>query len=473
MRLCIIFTVFVWLLSACSQEQAAAIMAFGKVQKAPSIKNPQEVTIVTVARPDTYYLNADNHYAGLEYDLAELFSTKFAPEYKIKFLVVDNVAEVLPTLASGKADIAAAGLASSYSAKLNIRFSQPYYTTQPVLVYNKNFNKRPMLTKLGENKSLEIVAETGFSDDLLKIKRQDPDLNWLENSEHNQESLLSKVAQGKLDYTIANSHLVNLMQNFYPNLQVAQQIGEPEKVAWAFSPKADKRLILKVNQYFTSIKNNGQLRNLLDRHYGHAERLNESDITRFLNLAETVLPDYKPLFKEAASETGLNWRLLAALSYRESHWDANNTSPTNVRGIMMLTENTASELGVSDRLDPEQSIPAGAKYIARLKSLFPKTIPDQDRTYFALAAYNIGFSHVQDARILAKRLKLNPDSWADIKRTLVLLNDPKYYKTVKGGYASGGAPVIFVETVRSYQKILEKYQPSKMQILSGYFMAAK
>lgn len=473
MRLTIIFTIFIFLLTACSKEQVESVMVFGKVQRAPTVQHPQEVVVVTYSGSDTYYLNADNQYTGLEHDLAQLFSSKYAPEYKVKFLVVDHISEVLPALAQGKADIAAAALPVSTLKAQQFSTAPAYYETQPLLVYNKSLNEKPAKLHLPSEKKLAVSKDAGLKDDLNILSVKNPELTWFEDQNNNPETLLSEVANGHLDYTVANSHLVNLMQNFYPDLQEAFPIGKPEKIAWALGNNIDARLQKKIDQFFVSIKKDGQLRNLLDRHYGHTERLAENDITHFLTLAETELPKYKHLFKKAAAETGLNWRLLAALSYRESHWDANNTSPTNVRGLMMLTENTAEAMGVTDRLDPTQSIPAGAKYILELKSLFPKTIPDQDRTYFALAAYNIGFSHVQDARTLAKRLKLNPDSWSDIKRTLVLLSDPTYYNTVKNGYASGGAPVILVETVRSYQNILEKYQPSKMQMLSRYFTAAK
>ncbi len=138
---------------------------------------------------------------------------------------------------------------------------------------------------------------------------------------------------------------------------------------------------------------------------------------------------------------------------------------------MMLTEGTADLMGVTDRLDPRQSIPAGAKYILKLKETIPDRIPEPDRTYMALAAYNIGYAHVEDARVLAKRFKLNPDSWADVKKTLVMLNNPEYYSTVKYGYASGGAPVIFVESIRSYQRILERYQPSHNPSYINYKVA--
>lgn len=473
MRLTIFFTIFIFLLTACSKEQVESVIVFGKVQRTPTVQHPQEVVVVTYSGSDTYYLNADNQYTGLEHDLAQLFSSKYAPEYKVKFLVVDHISEVLPALAQGKADVAAAALPVSTLKAQQFLTAPAYYETQPLLVYNKSLNEKPAKLHLPSEKKLAVSKDAGLKDDLNILSVKNPKLTWFEDQNNNPETLLTEVANGHLDYTVANSHLVNLMQNFYPELQEAFPIGKSEKIAWALGNNIDARLQKKIDQFFVSIKRDGQLRNLLDRHYGHTERLAENDITHFLTLAETELPKYKHLFKKAAAETGLNWRLLAALSYRESHWDANNTSPTNVRGLMMLTENTAEAMGVTDRLDPTQSIPAGAKYILKLKSLFPKTVPDQDRTYFALAAYNIGFSHVQDARTLAKRLKLNPDSWSDIKRTLVLLSDPNYYNTVKNGYASGGAPVILVETVRSYQNILEKYQPSKMQMLSRYFTAAK
>jgi len=261
------------------------------------------------------------------------------------------------------------------------------------------------------------------------------------------------------------------MQNYHPNLDVAMPIGTADKIAWAMSKNSDPQLIAKINTFFSKIKENGTLRNLLDRYYGHNKRLNSLDVTTFLKRTNSLLPKYIHLFKQAQDITGIDWRLLAAVSYRESHWDTYNTAPTNVRGLMMLTESTADLMGVTDRLDPKQSIPAGAKYLLKLIDTVPERIPEPDRTYMALASYNIGYAHVEDARVLAKRLGLNPDSWADVKKTLVLLKNPEYYTTLKYGYASGGAPVIFVESVRSYQRILEKHQPSHNPELDKFRIA--
>lgn len=418
------------------------------------------ITFVTHNSPTTYYVNGENQYAGIEYDLATLFINDYAPEYKIKFQVVNSISEVIPTLLKGKAQIAAANLSITPLRKKLVQFSKPYQETQQQLVFNDEIDKKPKSLSEISDRKIAVPENTSFAERLAELQEKDPTIRWQAIRKVSSESLLEEVASGILDFTVADSHLVAVMQNYYPNLNVAMPIGDEEKIAWALPKNADPQLVKKVNDFFDDIHKNGTLRNLLDRYYGNSKRLNTSDITNFLKLTNTLLPKYINIFKQAQELTGIDWRLLAAVSYRESHWDTYNTSPTNVRGLMMLTESTADLMGVTDRLDPKQSIPAGAKYIAKLKDTIPEDIPEPDRTYMALAAYNIGYAHVEDARVLAQRLKLNPDSWADVKKTLVMLNNPEYYANAKYGYASGGAPVIFVESIRSYQRILERYQPS-------------
>jgi membrane-bound lytic murein transglycosylase F len=308
--------------------------------------------------------------------------------------------------------------------------------------------------------AIAVPSGTSFVERLVKLRKTEPGLMWEERDDANSEKLMVEVANGDIEYTIADSHLVSILQNFYPNIGVAFAIGEPEKIAWALSKDSDPMLLEKTNAFFTKIKKDGTLRNLIDRYHGNAKRLNQLDIKTFLVNSNRLLPKYIHLFKQAQEITGIDWRLLAAISYQESHWDTFSTSPTNVRGLMMLTEATADRMGVTDRLDPKQSIPAGAKYINLLIDTIPERVPQPDRTYMALAAYNIGYAHVEDARVLAQRLKLNPDSWADVKKTLMMLTNPDYYLNAKYGYCSCGQPVIFVESIRSYQNILERYQPS-------------
>ena len=182
------------------------------------------------------------------------------------------------------------------------------------------------------------------------------------------------------------------------------------------------------------------------------------DVKTFLNRSRSTLPKYTRLFQDAQITTGLDWRLLAALSYQESHWDTLSTSPTKVRGLMMLTQATSKRMGVTNRLDPKQSIPAGAKYVNLMIRALPARIPNPDRIYMALASYNIGFAHVEDARILAQRLGLNPDSWVDVKKALLKLRKSQYYRKAKYGYCGCAQPIIYVESIRSYYSILTRYE---------------
>lgn len=437
----------------------------------PEVRQSKELVVVTHNGPSTYYVNGDNEFSGLEYDLAKLFVKDLGPEYSVKFLVVGNITHVIPALLKGKAHLAAADLSITHLRQHLVQFSIPYQDVQQQVVYNTEQKDIPKTVQDLIGHSITVPAGTSYAERLAELSKSEPALHWLELRNANADELLEQVAEGTLDYTVADGHLVSIEQNYYPNLGTGMALGDPEQIAWAFPKTGDPWLYNKANEFFARIRKDGTLRNLLDRYYGHSERLNPVDVTAFLKRSHTILPQYIDLFKQAQELTTLDWRLLAAISYQESHWDRFNTSPTNVRGLMMLTEDTADRLGISDRLDPKQSIIAGARYVLTLKDEIPKRIEEPDRTWFALAAYNIGLAHLEDARILAQRLKLNPDSWADIKKTLPLLNKAEYYSTLKYGYARGGAPVVFVESVRTYHKILEKHEPKHDSILPSFNVA--
>jgi membrane-bound lytic murein transglycosylase F len=127
----------------------------------------------------------------------------------------------------------------------------------------------------------------------------------------------------------------------------------------------------------------------------------------------------------------------------------------------MLTLDTAKEMGVSNRLDPTQSLEGGVAYFLKLKSRLPERIKDPDRSLFALAAYNVGYGHLEDARALTARYNHNPDSWTDVRKHLPMLSKKKYYSTVKRGYARGNEPVIYVDNIQYYRSYLQLNSVSK------------
>ncbi len=465
------------LLTSCDQPSNKVDDGTKVVISPTDDKNSEVITFVTLNSPNTYYVDGDKEFAGLEYDLTRLFIKELGGNTQLKLIVANSINQVLPAILNNKADIAAADVTITDARKEIIDFSIPYQDVQQVVVYNIEKNKETRAKAPKKLKDLAgllitVPAGTSFVERLIKLQPKESGLIWEERLRVGSEQLLQELARGEIDYTIADSHLVSIMQNYYPNLGVAFAIGEPEKIAWALPKNGDPALKQKVDAFFSKIKKNGALRNLIDRYHGNAKRLKPVDVKAFLIRSRTLLPKYKRLFQQAQEITGLDWRLIAAISYQESHWDTFNTSPTNVRGLMMLTEDTADLMKVSDRLDPKQSIPAGAKYINLLKDTIPDRVPEPDRTYMALASYNIGYAHVEDARVLAQRLKLNPDRWADVKKTLVMLNDPTYYVNAKYGYASGGAPVIFVESIRSYYNILARFEPSYDDSQSGFKVAS-
>ena len=432
------------------------------------------ITFVTLNSPNTYYVDGNKEFAGLEYDLAKLFVKQLGSNKKLKFMVADNINQVIPAILNNTADIAAADVTITDARQEIINFSTPYQDVQQQVIYNKQApNKIPKKVTDLVGLHISIPAGTSFVERLIKLQPSIPGLMWEERLHVSSEQLLQELSRGEISYTVADSHLVSIMQNYYPNLGVAFSLGKPEKIAWAMPKNGNPQLQLQVNAFFKKIKKDGTLRNLIDRYHGNSKRLKPVDITSFIIRSRTLLPKYKRLFKQAQEITDLDWRLIAAISYQESHWDTFSTSPTNVRGLMMLTEGTADQMGVSDRLDPKQSIKAGAKYVNVMRETIPDRIPEPDRTYMALAAYNIGYAHVEDARVLAQRLKLDPDKWADVKKTLVMLNDPTYYLNAKYGYCSGGAPVIYVESIRSYYNILTRFEPSHDSGLTDFKIASK
>ena len=162
------------------------------------------------------------------------------------------------------------------------------------------------------------------------------------------------------------------------------------------------------------------------------------------------------MFVEAAQRYQLDWRLLAAMSYQESYWNPRAVSPTGVRGIMMLTEATARQLGVPDRMDVRQSVHGGGAYLRTLIDRLPADIPEPDRTWMALASYNVGYNHLEDARILTQKQGADPNKWNDLKERLPLLAKAAWYTKTKHGYARGYEPVQLVNRIRTYYEVLKK-----------------
>jgi len=409
----------------------------------------KELRVLTRNTATTYYEGASAP-AGIEYDLAKGFADELG--VRLKLVPVNNVNDVLTQLSAGQADFAAAGLLVTNARREWLRFTPPYQEVTPQLVYRLGKPKPADLDHL--DGTLEVIANSGDLDRLRFLQRQHPTLKWVENRNADTEDLLAAVWQQSIDYTVADSNEVAVFRRFYPELRIAFDLGRPQKLAWAFRRNGDNSLYQRAVAYFKKIKQNGRLAQLLERYYGHVNEFDYVGTRAFLRDIRKRLPKYRPLFKEAAAKTGIDWRLLAAMAYQESHWNPHAVSPTGVRGIMMLTKATAGQLGIERRTDPAQSIEGGARYLKRLLGRFPSDIENPDRIWLATAAYNVGYGHLQDARIITKDRGGNPDHWSDVKAALPLLHKKRWNEKVPHGYARGREAVRYVENIRGYYDTL-------------------
>ncbi len=421
-------------------------------------RNTDDLLVLTRQGPTTFYAGPEGHPVGLEFDLATMFGQYLGRP--VRFELVDRAADLLHQVADRRATFAAAGLSRPPSAPPGLIWGPSYQSIQTALAYHTDLAPPRDWQDLS-GATIGVADGFGHTEMLEAAKASVPDLAWQVFDFHDQEPLLERVAQGELRYAVADSHALAVVRNLYLDVDAAFNIGPAQELAWVFAP-GQESLAKQAEAFFRMIRENGTLQRLIDRYYGHTERVGPIDAERMQEKVRTLLPQYRRMFQAAQETTGIEWRLLAALAYQESHWDPLATSPTNVRGIMMLTEDTALRMNVTDRLDPLQSIVAGAKYLVQLKAMLPERILEPDRTWLALAAYNIGYGHLEDARVLAQRRKLNPDSWPDLKRTLPLLARPEVANTLKHGFARGGAPVIFVENVRAYYDILIRMEAAHL-----------
>jgi membrane-bound lytic murein transglycosylase F len=250
-------------------------------------------------------------------------------------------------------------------------------------------------------------------------------------------------------------------RRFFPELRVAFDLTAPESLAWAFPISEDSSLYDAAVEFFAELEQDGDLEQLLERYYGHVREFDYVDTRVYIRHIENRLPRYRSAFERAARQHEIDWRLLAAVGYQESHWNPKATSPTGVRGIMMLTRRTATHMSVANRLDPAESIGGAARYFRWVRSRIPLEVDEPDRTWLALAAYNVGTGHLEDARRLTDERGGDPDRWIDVRETLPLLSQTPWYTRTRYGYARGREPVRYVEAVRRYYDLLAWIEQGK------------
>lgn len=424
-----------------------------------NLNDLSEIVIATRLGPTTYLTDPDGKTVGLEHDLGVSFGEYLGKP--VRFLVLDNLDQVLTAVKLHKAHFAAAAVHETNELKKEFNFTLAYQNSHPVVVYNNNFNNAIKSLDDLVGKKVGVVPDPTHLSILNQFKQKNSQLSWVSYPRGDIDlDLLQKVYEGTVDFAISDSNTVAIAQHYYPDLVVALNLSPSSPLAWAFPKEENNPLFISAMSFFNRWDHGGNLSEVVERYYGHINALDREDSSAFMVKRASRLPKFTQIFKKAQALTNIDWRLLAAVAYQESRWDNNALSPTGVRGLMMLTANTADHLHVSNRLDPNESVPAAALYLKQLEESIPKSVPEPDRVWMALAAYNVGFAHLEDARKIAQRKGMNPNAWNDIKKTLPLLSVPAVFTNTQYGFARGGEPVNYVENIRSYYDILSRFEPN-------------
>lgn len=425
-------------------------------QPVPSPETSGELRVGTRNNPATYYIGHNGEPAGYEHDLLRAFSQ--SQKWSLSWVEKPHLKALFEMLDSHQIHLVAATLPRAVVKDRHL-IAGPVLFETPVHIVFRRADKAPRSMAALTGKRLALITGSGHTAILMREKRKHPELAW-ETLEHVwPEELLTQLQAGKYDAVIINGMDFDPFRSAYPELAVAFDIGDTQQIVWALSAQSSPAFRNALARFVEQARRDGTLKRIHERYFGHVRRLGSSDILGILQRHPQRIPELREHFQEAQTLTGIDWRLLAAIGYQESQWNAYATSPTGVRGLMMLTTQTADRMRVADRLDARQSILGGARYLALLKDSLPVRIPEPDRTWLALAGYNQGHGHLEDARRIAQTRGGNPDSWADVKEALPYLSRGTYASVMKYGYARGVEALHFAENVRNYYDILQRLEP--------------
>ena len=415
------------------------------------VQRKGELRVVTLEGPTTY-TKGTRGTEGLEFRLAQ----EFARQQGLNLYIypVASPALMRAELAAGRADIAAAQLTADSSWSGVGDGAAVYDHVAQLLVYRRG-EDRPALQDLGS--LAPLVRAGGPQEEMLRrLKiRLYPKLAWTAVSPHGVDPM-QDIQNGVGDYAVVDGNEYAYARHLYPDVVPAFALPETRPVQWVVR-HTDPDLFKSVNDFVSNARESGLLARLLTLPQD-GRVLAYEDTLQFHHDLDARLPQYRAWFEEASAQTGVDWRLLAAIGYQESKWDPEAQSSMGASGMMMLTSNTADSLGVEDRSDARESILAGARYFQAVRAKVPAHIPEPDRTWLAIAAYNVGYGHVEDARRLAQMRGKNPDSWQDVREQLPLLADETWYERLKHGFARGNEPAQFVDHIQRFLKLLE-WQP--------------
>ena len=417
---------------------------FNKNDFSRIIKNG-EIRVVTRFGPTNYY-EIQNEENGYTYDLISDFA-KFIG-VKLKVITMDNLQQAKIALNNREVDMLA-----NMGVVNDVKISYSYNKVSHYIVYNSDYMIKPNQISDLRKSRIEIIDSSSIKDS-FNIFTKNIDINYTIAKDKNIDEMINLLKDNEIDFTVVSYNELQIYNKYYPQIKIAFKIRENINSSWAIPENTSYVFENKISEYFTELLKDNKLKNIYMKHFTDKLQYTFVGTRSFLSDLINIFPLYEFHFKKYADKYQHDWRLLASIGYQESKWDKDAVSYTGVRGLMMLTKNTAKEVKIKDREDPVQSIEGGAKYLRKLLNNLPETINNKDRIWFAIASYNIGFKHIEDAMQMANEDNVDSGDWTVLEPYILKLSQSKYYKKTKYGYARGWETLKYVQNIRQYYDIL-------------------
>lgn len=421
------------------------------------ITESDTLRVLTMYGPASYFIYKDNEM-GYEYEMSKLLCDELGVQMKL--ILAPSEDAMIEMLQKGKADIIAYKLPCTSENKELVSFTSKEYITNQVLVQCKSDSMlRDVLDLCGkdvyvrrrtiyEMRMKDLNNEIGGG---LTIKYASDSLS--------SEDLIASVAMHQIERTVANKDMAMLSRTYFSNLDFSVSVSFPQRAAWAVV-KDNAELLEFVNSWYSDASKQNSFKKIYLKYFEKSKYFEASGLPK-IKKANSI-SQYDDLLRKYAAQIGWDWRLLAALVYKESKFDPATVSWAGACGLMQLMPKTAKTLGIEkeeDMFDPEMSIAAGVKYLKKLEKIFSSVEDKDERMKFTLAAYNSGPGHILDGRAFARKYGKNPDVWTgNVEPYIMLKSEPEYYTDTicKSGYCRGE------ETVKYVDEVLAKWEQYKL-----------
>jgi len=414
------------------------------------IRQRGELRVLAERGPASYFVHGGEE-RGFEYELMKRFADRAGLD--LKFVVPPARSDLVPWLLQGKGDVIASGFAVTPTRAGEVAFTRPYVNAQQVIVVREGDRVRDLDDLRG--RTVHVRASSAHYETLRELRQFDDDFEIeLVPEAFGLEEILAFVEDGTWDVTVCDSHVLEMERAAGRRLRAAFPV-KAVRHAWAVRPQ-NRALRASLDEFVRDEYRSADY-NVIRRRYFESPRAIASVRDDYRADVSGRISPWDDLIRSHSEQVGLDWRLVAAQMYQESRFNDRSVSPAGAAGLMQLMPGTASDLGVEERHDPDDSIRAGTQYLSWLMERFDPDLPLETRIRFALASYNAGFGHVDDARRLAARLGWSPDCWyGGVEKALLLLRYPEYYRDSRYGYCRGEETARYVAEIdRRYRAYVE------------------